>query len=226
MRSFIKANGAWLIPLLAMAIFTPFSPAIDLAVSKYFYDPVKGFSDSKFYSFMYTYGLIPAQLTFMTAAVLLFLSSFFSRWKKWQPASLVLVLTLAIGAGLIAHVMLKDHWGRPRPRQVVEFGGNQQFRPYYSPNFSDQPEPSKSFSCGHCTMGFYFFSLALVARRIGSRSLYIAGIILAIVLGGALSLTRIAQGGHFLSDTLASALIMWLTAYFCDKLVFSSEGKS
>jgi len=225
MKSFIKSNGAWLLPLIAMAIITPFTPSLDLAVTRYFYDPVNGFSDSKFYSFMYTYALIPAQLLFVTSAVLLFLSSFFKKWKKWQPASLVLVLTLAIGAGLFAHVIFKDHWGRPRPRQVIEFGGDQQFRPYYSPNFSEQPEPSKSFTCGHCTMGFYFFSLALVARRIGSRSLYIAGIVLALALGIGLSVTRIAQGGHFLSDTLASALIMWLTAYFCDKLVFSQEDK-
>lgn len=226
MRSFIRQHGAWLIPVLAMALITPFTPELDLAVSRYFYDPSTGFDDSPFYAFMYTYGLIPAQLTFITAAVLLFLSSFFKKWKKWQPASLSLVLTLAIGAGLIAHVMLKDHWGRPRPRQVIEFGGTQEFRPFYSPNFFNQPEPSKAFTCGHCTMGFYFFSLALVGRRLGSKTLYLWGIALALLLGVGLSVTRIAQGGHFLSDTLASALIMWLTAYLCDQLIFSKEERA
>lgn len=226
MKSYMQKHWAWLLPIVAMALITPFTPSLDLAVSHYFYDPATGFSESKFFAFMYTYALIPGQLLLFTAAMILFLSTFFKKWKRWQPAALALVLTLGIGSGLIAHVMLKDHWGRPRPRQVVEFGGSQPFRPYYSPNFFHQPEPSRSFPCGHCTMGFYFFSLALVGRRIGSRWLFVSGVALAVVLGFLLSLTRIAQGGHFLTDTLFSALIMWLTAYFCDKLLFAKEKKT
>ena len=76
---------------------------------------------------------------------------------------------MVVGAGFIVHTALKDHWGRPRPKQIIAFGGEQTFRPFYSPNFFHQPEPSKSFPCGHCTMGFYFFAVAFALRRSGYR---------------------------------------------------------
>ena len=53
---------------------------------------------------------------------------------------------MIVGAWLIIDFALKDHWGRPRPRQVKEFGGMQEFRPYYGkPNFFHQPEPQNLF---------------------------------------------------------------------------------
>jgi membrane-associated PAP2 superfamily phosphatase len=66
-------------------------------------------------------------------------------------------------------------------------------------------------------MGFYFFTLALIARRLDYRKTFWFALILAFGLGISLSLARIAQGGHFFSDTLVSALVMWLSAYACDR---------
>lgn len=209
---FIKEKG-WLWPILFVAFFTPWSAQVDLAIAHYFYDGNGHFSNHPFYLWMFDYGVLPAKLL-CAGALILFLGSFvIKRWQRWRATALAFVLILAVGAGLITHVILKDHWGRPRPKQVVEFGGSQAFRPYYEPNFFHQPQPSKSFPCGHCTMGFYFFSVALLGKRLGSQKLYVAGMVLAIALGGLLSWTRMAQGGHFFSDTLISALIMWLTAY-------------
>jgi len=216
MTTFVR----WVLPLLLLILLAPFSAALDLRVSSAF------FHDGHFYSnslvhFIYNYGPIPADIVFGLAVIGLIFS--FGKWKKWRTPSLLLVLTLALGAGFVAHVIFKDHWGRPRPKQIVEFGGKQEFRPFYSPNFFAQPEPSKSFPCGHCTMGFYFFAVALVGKRIGSRPLYIVGWAAAIALGTILSLTRIAQGGHFLSDTIFSAIIMWYTALCCDWMLFDER---
>lgn len=217
----------WWLPILLMLVVTPFTPAMDLAASSFFYQPTADgggqFSSNAFFDFMFVYGVVPADITAGLAIVVFILSYFSSYWKQWRSSALVLILTLAIGAGFITHVLLKDHWGRPRPKQVEEFGGMQTFRPYYKPNFFHQPEPSKSFPCGHCSMGFYFFALALVGKRKKNRVLYVTGLILAVTLGITLSLTRIAQGGHFLSDALMTALIMWLTALTCDWLIFSEE---
>ncbi len=62
-------------------------------------------------------------------------------------------------------------------------------------------------------MGFYFFSLIFLGKGLNSRFLYYSGLFLVVTLGGALSLTRILQGGHFFSDVLASAVIMWYTSW-------------
>ena len=217
----VKKNLPWILPLLAVLILAPFTPGIDLAISHYFYDKETGFSTHPFFIFLYKYGPILAQIVSYLAGIAFILSFISNKFKTWRRPAACLVLTMAIGAGLIVHAVLKDNWGRPRPKQSTEFGGNQSFRPFYHPNIFDQPEPSKSFSCGHCSMGFYFFALALVGKRLHNKALYISSFLFAIILGILLSLTRIAQGGHFFSDTLITAVIMWLTAYAIDRWIYS-----
>lgn len=223
----IKKHSRWLIPLLLMILITPFTPFLDLTVSSWFYNPsnetVDHFVSSPLLSWTYVYGLVPGQLLSILGVVALLLSYASSYFKKWRLPALLTILTLAVGAGFITHLLLKDHWGRPRPRQTIEFGGSQPFRPYYSPNFFHQPEPSKSFVCGHCTMGFLFFALALVGQRIQSKRLYYAGMTLAFLLGGILGIARIMQGGHFLTDVLWSGLIMWFTALTMNWLIYNTE---
>jgi membrane-associated PAP2 superfamily phosphatase len=214
MITFLSQQRLWLWPILAMAILTPFTPWLDLTISGYFFRD-GSFSTNGIYTFIYNYLLLPAQLTFIAATVVLLISYLVKSWKPWRKMALVMVLTMVIGSGLLTNAMLKDHWGRPRPKQTVEFNGTQNFRPYYSPNFFHQPEPSKSFPCGHCSMGFYFFGLTLIGIRTHRKTLAWASFAAAILMGGILALARIAQGGHFFSDVLASALIMWLTAYMC-----------
>jgi lipid A 4'-phosphatase len=207
----------FLLPLLGILLLAPFTPALDLSISHSFYDKWGYFKSNAFYDFLTHYMVSPA-MTLAVVALLMYLLSFivFSL-KKFREPCLVLVLTIVLGAGFITHNLLKDHWGRPRPKQVIEFNGKQEFRPFYIPNFFHQPEPSKSFPCGHCTMGFYFFALALILRRGGYEALFYLTFIFALVLGFGLGLARIAQGGHFFSDVLFSAFIMWITAYTCDK---------
>ncbi len=223
MTTLFKKHAPWLLPILAMAFLTPFTPALDLAISNYFYQDTHSFPQRPFYTFIFEYGSVPALVTATLALLCFLLANFFPSLQKWRPPTLVLVGTLAIGAGLITNIVLKDYWGRPRPRQVTEFGGTQPFHAFYQPNFFNQPEQSKSFPSGHASMGFYFFALALVGKRIGNRPVFWLGLILAFVLGGVLSWTRIAQGGHFFSDTMMSALVMWLTAYGCDKWIYSDR---
>src|SRR5262249_29616014 len=144
-------------------------------------------------------------------------------FKAFRKACLVLSLTLTVGSGFITHTVLKEFWGRPRPRQIVEFGGNQHFRAYYEPLFDKALEPSRSFPCGHSTCGFSFFSLYFLFRRYGAMHLARGALIISFLLGGLLSVARIVQGGHFISDVLMSGLIMWLTAYFVDALVYAKK---
>jgi membrane-associated PAP2 superfamily phosphatase len=169
--------------------------------------------------FVYSFGIYPAWLVVIPAMVIITLSYFIKPLKAWRNNALYLVITLAIGAGFIVNIALKNNWGRPRPQQVIEFGGVQEFRPFYEPNFFHSPEPSHSFPCGHCTMGFYFFAFVFLGMRLHKKWLIYSGWVLAIGLGTLLSITRMAQGGHFFSDVLFSALIMWLTALVCDWLI-------
>lgn len=214
----------WLIPVLLMLLISPFTPWLDLKITEIFYKPdpygIDHFKSGPFFDFLFNYGIYPAWIVTFAALGALIASYLGDRFKKWRNPALVAVLTLAIGAGFLTHLVLKDHWGRPRPKQVVEFGGSQQFRPFYSPNFFKQPEPSKSFPCGHCSMGFFFFALALIGKRLNNHVLEWAGWVSAFGLGGLLGLARIMQGAHFFSDVLMSAVILWLSALFADWLVY------
>lgn len=205
----------WLLPILMMVVITPFSAEIDLTVSRWFYRNGQ-FSTNGFFSFFYDYAVIPGQLAGVIAAIFLVFTYFFPKIQKWRSPLLAVLLTLVLGAGFIVHTLLKDHWGRPRPKQVIEFGGKQEFRPWYKPNFFHQPEPSRSFPCGHCTMGFFFFSAAFALRRTGHYRWAHFFLIYALVMGFFLGLARIAQGGHFVSDVLMCGVILWICSGFFD----------
>jgi len=210
-----------ILPVVLWIAFTPWSAKWDLEVSHAFYQD-GSFVSHAFWNWLYVYGVWPGWiLTFL--ALIGFILSFTQSRHTWRIPCLYLLLTFAIGSGLIIHAVLKDHWGRPRPRQVAEFGGLQPFRPYYAPNIAHQPEPSKSFACGHASMGYDFFALTLLGTIYHSRLLYWLGLGLAWGLGILLSIARIAQGGHFLSDTLASAFIMWLTAWGLAYFLFAKR---
>jgi membrane-associated PAP2 superfamily phosphatase len=223
---FLHSSKKWIWPLAAFLILAPFTPWVDLSLAHFFFkfsnDHIARFMKNPLLDFLFDWGPMPANLLALASAAALICSYLVPRLKKWRNPCLVLLLAYVIGAGVITNGILKEYWGRPRPKQVEQFGGTQAFRPFFLPDFTN-PLPSKSFPCGHCSLGFYFFALFLVGKRLRKPWLWKIGLTLALLLGIALSLSRMAQGGHFFSDTLFSALLMWYTALAIDWLVYSGE---
>jgi lipid A 4'-phosphatase len=209
---------------------TPFLSFIDIQVAKiaFFSGPETGpgFFSTPFLDWVYLYGVIPSQIVCAVAGIFLFLSLWVPALGPLRKSCFCLVLTLGLGSGLITHFFLKEFWGRPRPRQITEFGGSQKFRPYWQPLFNNTVETSRSFPSGHSTCGFYFFSLYFIAKRYQRRWLAFGALSLSALLGILLSTARIIQGGHFISDVLIAALIMWETAYWMDYLFFEYSQKT
>lgn len=209
----------WLLPLLCVLLLAPFTPNIDMEIERYFY--VDGhFQSNGLVWFIYTFGVVPGWIIAIGSLALFGMSFIYSSLKPWRLYILLPLLTMIVGAGIIIDKSFKDHWGRPRPKQIQEFGGPQNFHPFYKPNFFNSNEPSKSFPSGHCSMGFLFFSVALVGKRLGDRRLFWLGIASALILGAFLGYARMAAGGHFFSDVFMSAAIMWWSALFCEWLLF------
>ena len=115
-----------------------------------------------------------------------------------------LFLVLILGAGLIVNVALKDNFGRARPRDVEEFGGSKRFTPAFV--VSRECDTNCSFSSGEGAGAF--FSLALVMALSRKRALLVAG----IGLGSLVSVSRVASGAHFFSDTVVSFFVMLIVA--------------
>lgn len=190
-----------------LLIFAFFSPQIDLWISSMFYN--HGFQDNFFLTGIYLFGPIPAWVIAIGA----FVAFFIPKYRHLRSIFLYLIIVLAIGSGLIVHAAFKENWGRPRPKQVVEFGGNDQFRPFYSPNFKDDVK-HRSFASGHVTTGFFFFSIYFIGRSLKRKDIQNLGLFLSFFLGILLTYARVAQGGHFFTDAVASLIVMWYTSLF------------
>lgn len=205
-------------PILLFLLLIPWLSQLDLALSDHFYSQGE-FYESALTRFMYTYGELFGFLTGGIALCLFFGSFLIKRLHKMRRGALAMVLTLSLGCGVIANALLKEYWGRPRPKQIEQFGGELTFRPFYKPDFSSDRVPQKSFPSGHAAMGYYFFSLLLAGRRHRKAWLTSLGGFLTLALGVGLSITRVVQGGHFFSDVLFSSILMWYVAWGIDRLL-------
>ncbi len=221
----MKRHLDWFLPLLFLGAFAPFTPYLDLAVSERFYTPESGFYNNAFFQSLFRYGELFGLATGALASLLFAFSFFGPRWKKWRQGAFAVTATLVIGAGLLTNVLLKGYWGRPRPKQVEQFGGKHAYRPFWRPDFHTRSDPQRSFPSGHAAMGFYFLSICFVGKRMKNRPLFAVGFILTVGLGGSLMITRVVQGGHFLSDVVASPIIMWLVASAIDKFTWGEYGE-
>lgn len=124
--------------------------------------------------------------------------------RIFRRQALYILLVIALGPGILVNLVVKDHWGRPRPVHTKEFGGKYD----YVPPLKVGQTPDKSFVCGHCSVGYAFFGLYFLAQNYKALCL-----ILTLGLAGTLGLTRMTAGGHYLSDILWSGYLVFLVAF-------------
>jgi membrane-associated phospholipid phosphatase len=210
---------SWLLPLIVLIAFAPFSSSIDLNVSRSFFHDGH-FTTSPWIEFVYKYGELPGFLIGGGATLIFGLSYFVPRLHQWRRAAGAITLAFFLGPGLLINLGFKEHWGRPRPRQIEEFGGSQTFRPFYNPAPSWNEDYFKSFPSGHVSMGALYLCLCLVGIRERNITLAWAGLILSVVLIPILAYARIAVGGHFVSDTLVSIFLVWWVSLASCRIVY------
>jgi lipid A 4'-phosphatase len=200
-------------------------PQADLAFTGLFYDPWDGFFLSGNPLVRLVYNGVPWVTRTVVVALVLFLLAAWTFWRrhalfvKQRRAALYLLLVMIVGPGLLVNGVFKDHWGRARPSQVVEFGGDKQFTRAAVP--ADQCEKNCSFVGGHASVGFFFLAFAFVVPR--RRVLWLA---LGTGLGLGIGLVRIMQGGHFLSDIVFSGIIVYLSARVLHDLLLRAPAES
>lgn len=114
-----------------------------------------------------------------------------------------LILTFALGPGLITNSLLKEHWGRARPIDVTEFGGTDRFTAWWDPR-GDCPG-NCSFIAGEPAGAFWTLAPAALAPPQWRALAYGA----ALGFGSAVGALRIAGGGHFFTDVVFAGVIMF-----------------
>jgi lipid A 4'-phosphatase len=116
-----------------------------------------------------------------------------------QRMALISYLSIILGPGLIVNLALKDHWGRARPYQVIR--DHHSFSLPWQPHFNRAQD--NSFPSGHVAIGAFIGVPLLACRRYyWGGSLCFCGFTLV-------GLVRYLQGGHYFSDIILAALIVW-----------------
>jgi membrane-associated PAP2 superfamily phosphatase len=129
-------------------------------------------------------------------------------------AASYLLLTLTLGPGILANVVLKDHWGRARPIDVSEFGGTDHFAPWWDPR--GKCPNNCSFIAGEPAGAFWTLAPASLAPPQWRLLAYGA----ALTFGAAVGLLRIAGGGHFFTDVVFAGVFMYLVIWTVHGLLY------
>jgi lipid A 4'-phosphatase len=185
---------------------------LDMLISDYFYTPEEGFllRDSLLVIFFYDSIGWAVKL-----GIMCFIAYPIIYWRikvsrKYCRTVLALFLTLSIGPGIIVNSIFKDHFGRPRPVQTIEFGGKYEHKEILESNWGN---PGKSFPSGHASVPLAFLILVFSAYRRGktTTATVLATVIAAWYIG--VSYARVAAGGHHFSDVTWAGYVTFICAW-------------
>ena len=135
-------------------------------------------------------------------------------WKIDNKIMLLTFGTMFLGPILIVNGIFKSFWGRARPQDVLQFGGNKMFTLPFE--MSNQCAWDCSFMSGHTAVAFWLVAPALLAPK--KYKLLTIGA--ALAFGCLTAVFRIGQGAHFLTDVLSSAVLMLVLIWFVYKRLF------
>jgi len=191
--------------LIAVAILSAYFilfPGVDIAVSKAFYRAGDGFFLSQEpvlralrRSSTYAMGVI------VLAAVAGVAMRVFRNGERRAMCARrcgFLLIGLALGPGLVINTWLKGSWGRARPIQTDLFGGEAAFAPAW--RLSEGCSHNCSFVSGEASSAAWMVAALVLLPPQWRRRAAIP----VVAYAAALSMNRLAFGGHYLSDILLS----------------------
>jgi lipid A 4'-phosphatase len=214
-------RGAFIVLAVAVVVGLVFGlfPELDLHIAAPFFDPLTGHwllngtLEDRWLrrAATWTIALIVAP-----AVVALVLKLILPHRPMLVPgrAALLMIITLALGPGLITNTILKDHWGRSRPFAVQQFGGDEQFRPWWDPRGTCGK--NCSFVAGEPSGAFWTLVPAALMPPAWRAAAYGA----ALTFGMAVGVVRMAGGGHFFSDVAFAGIFMFLLLWLVHGLIY------
>ena len=186
----------------------------DVAFASLWFDRQAGrfpTADDPFWQAMRLSGQVSPNLTLALLIALAFVRS------APRRAAILGAGVYALGPGLVVNGALKPLSDRPRPIQTELFGGMAPVKPWW--DWSTVPDGSYlSFSSGEAAATAWLVGLALLAPKAWRMPAIVAASLYCIVISG----LRIAFGAHWLSDVVASLVIMmalWALAFATERVL-------
>jgi lipid A 4'-phosphatase len=194
-------------------------PQLDLDIAALFYNPtthvfVARYSNGVEYardaaSWLIT--LIVAPAFFAVAGKILMPQR---RMLIGGRAALFLIVTLALGPGVLTNGILKAYSARMRPSDVVALGGKERFTPWW--DFTGPCPENCSFVGGEASGAFWTLAPAALAPPQWRPLAYGA----AIVFGIAMGVLRMAAGAHFFTDVVFAGVLMFVLIWTFHGLIY------
>ncbi len=219
-------NRTGLIIALAIAAVTGLTfglyPELDLRVARAFYDVVDA-GNNHFAWRIYPplmlardIGLWIGTAIIVPVLVALAIKLVLPKRKMLVPgrAVIFLIATLVLGPGLLVNVTLKDHWGRSRPIDITQFGGDEHFVPWWDPR-GECPN-NCSFVSGDVSGAFWTIAPAALVPAQYRAVAYGA----ALALGTGMAAFRMMAGGHFISDVVFAGVFTFLIIWLAHGLIY------
>jgi len=129
-------------------------------------------------------------------------------------AAIFLLGTLALGPGLLVNITLKDYWSRSRPIDVAPFEGAERFTPWWDPR-GTCPKNCSAVA-GEPSGAFWTLAPAALAPPQWRAFAYAA----ALAFGTAVGALRIAFGGHFFTDVVFAAVLVFVLVWMAHGLLY------
>jgi membrane-associated PAP2 superfamily phosphatase len=197
-------------------------PDLDLRIARHFY-AVEDASHNLFAFRIYppvmlarNLGLWIGTALVAPAVIALLVKLILPRRKLFIPGRAVVFLigTMILAPGLLVNVLLKDHWGRPRPIDVTQFGGNDPFVAWWDPRGNC---PSNcAFVSGDVSGAFWTIAPAALAPPQWRALAYGA----ALALGAGMAAIRVMAGAHFPSDVIFAGVFTFLVIWAVYALIY------
>jgi len=214
----IAALAIAAVAALAFGLF----PALDLKIAGLFY-PVRDVNGNMFFSYLspvlsaaHNIALNAGFVLVAPALIAPLVKLLFPRARMLISgrACVFLVTTMLLAPGILTNVVLKDHWGRPRPIDVTQFGGQEHFVPWWDPR-GDCPS-NCSFVSGDVATAAWTFAPAALAPPQYRVLAYGAALTLTVFM----AVIRVMAGAHSPSDTIFAGVFTFLIVWLVYALIY------
>ena len=207
-----------LVVFLFLAIFLSVGSSVDIYLSSLFY-----FGNNQFLLQSYYYiTIFVRKIILLSVIIYVFILPIFSfflpikkLYLKYEFKFRDVLFLWIIGIfnlGIVVNLFFKNIWGRARPGDILQLGGKENFTPWFQ--VSDSCATNCSFISGDASVGFSLIALYFLTKRI-------TYFWLSLFFGFGIGLVRIMEGGHFVSDVVMAAMVLYLSYYFQMKYYFN-----
>ncbi len=207
-----------LVVFLFLSVFLSVGSSVDIYLSRLFY-----FGNNQFFLQDYYYTTIFVRKIILPGIIIyIFILPIFSiflpiknLYLKYEfkfSDILFLWVTGIFNLGIVVNLFFKNIWGRARPGDILQLGGKENFTPWFQ--ISDACTSNCSFVSGDASVGFSLIAFYFLTKRI----VYFWA---SLFFGFGIGLVRIMEGGHFVSDIVMAAILLYLSYYFQMKYYFN-----